>query len=374
MINKKILFVTTVDYGSEYGGAKYTRSIVNSLPREWNVEVLILANVQLIKYRTLRWMVSLFKSLYTFIPPNILFHSGLLSNDKLSEILKESWDLIFVDHLESGCILNSLIQREFIYVSQNRESQLVKHKLPKFLHWFGLMLAPWIEKFEINLVKSSLGVITISGFEAQWYRKYCSCVDIVYPIFNVDEEGSVSPRFKSNNVLRLGFLGVGTFHPNREAVNILINHIFPKVNKGINFILAGKGWDDKFMASASEQLASKKNVTISRLGYVSNIRDFWLDIDVFLAPIISGAGVNVKVCEALANNVPLIALPHALRGLPENITFSELVYLANSYSEFSHCIDNYTLSKSSSAYLEEFSSKYAEDILKNMIMKCIKYR
>jgi hypothetical protein len=51
-------------------------------------------------------------------------------------------------------------------------------------------------------------------------------------------------------------------------------------------------------------------------GFVDDPRDAFSACDIMIAPIIDGAGIKVKVAEALYNGVPVVATPFAVKGLP----------------------------------------------------------
>lgn len=369
MHKKKLLFITTVNNKFNNGGAMYTTSILNAIPEDFVIKVLVLSEVQKYNNRIFRWLLSIIKSLHTFVPPDVLFHSGLLSPKKILSIINGPWDLIVIDRLQSTFSLNYLKHCNYIYISQNRESQLVKSKLPSLLKWLSFLLISWVDKFEISIAKSALGIVSISKIEAKWYRKYCKNVEVIYPVF---DSGSMDLYKKSlihHNELRIGFIGSGRFPPNAEAANILIKDILPFVRRDINFFLAGSGWSDQLINFARENFSTYKNIKFTPLGYVSDVNAFWADIDLFLAPIISGAGVNVKVCEALANQIPVIAFGHALRGIPDNITRSDLVYMADNNSDFIEFIDGYNFSPANSLEFKEFSNEYAKENIRNLIYK-----
>jgi len=55
-------------------------------------------------------------------------------------------------------------------------------------------------------------------------------------------------------------------------------------------------------------------------GSIRDPRDAFAMCDLMIAPIIEGAGVKVKVAEALYNRVPIVATSFAMRGLPAAVT------------------------------------------------------
>ena len=55
------------------------------------------------------------------------------------------------------------------------------------------------------------------------------------------------------------------------------------------------------------------------LGVLNNVDDFYRRIDVALAPVRFGAGLKIKVIEALSHGKPVFGTSHSLNGFPEGI-------------------------------------------------------
>jgi hypothetical protein len=51
------------------------------------------------------------------------------------------------------------------------------------------------------------------------------------------------------------------------------------------------------------------------IGFVSDIKDFYQDVDMIICPIMSGTGINVKTVQALAHGMPILATQHASKGV-----------------------------------------------------------
>jgi glycosyltransferase involved in cell wall biosynthesis len=102
-----------------------------------------------------------------------------------------------------------------------------------------------------------------------------------------------------------GMLANWSYPPNRLALDHLIRSWLPTLSKGYEVVVAGFGAD-----------TLPSHPDIRNLGEVSSLEDFYRSIDVALAPITFGGGMKVKVVEALAYDRPVLAMPHALEGLP----------------------------------------------------------
>lgn len=306
----RILFLTTVSFTEYAGGVIYSRSVHDAFATLGSVTILSLSELQRHSSRRRRWLSAALKSLFSGVPPNVLFHSGNL-HPTSSKLIDQKWDLVVIDHLESAFSRpsnNSLV----IYVSHNRESGLISQKMPRAPSWVQRLLSSWVDRYEQQIVRIVDAVVTISSDEVHWYRAINARVAVVPPAFNATAS-LASPA--AHGRLRLGFLGGAKWLPNREAMNLLLEHILPHTRRSLELVIAGGGWDAAILQAKLHEVDATSRISLIYLGYIDDIAAFWSAIDVFAAPIASGAGVNVKVCESLANARPVIALPHALRGL-----------------------------------------------------------
>lgn len=108
-------------------------------------------------------------------------------------------------------------------------------------------------------------------------------------------------------------LFVGNFRhtPNLEALTHFRKRIAPLVRNrvpGTRFVVAGASAPD-WMASVLESDG------IEFLGPVSEIREVLGRYAIFAAPILSGSGVRVKLLEAFASGIPVVATSLAAEGL-----------------------------------------------------------
>jgi len=332
-LSRRILFLTTVSLNEESGGQIYSRSIRDVLSTLGDVTTVSLSEFQYHNTRWRRWFFAASRSLISAVPPNVLFHSGKLTSDA-KNLINQFWDLVVIDHLESAYAYLGT-DTKLIYLSHNRESELIPQKIPgapKFLQNF---LSSWVDLYEKKFVRLVNAVVTISSDEALWYKKFNLRTTVLPPVF----DPVVSPPIQAvQDRLRVGFLGGSKWLPNRCAMDLLLTQILPHTQRRLELVIAGSGWDVGFLQEFISKAASKDRIILRYLGYVEHISDFWAIIDVFVAPILNGAGVNVKVCEALSNARPVIALPHAMRGL-DGID-QNLVTCVSTPIEFARVIDS----------------------------------
>tara|TARA_B110000305_G_C19463911_1_gene656460 strand:+ start:1384 stop:4161 length:2778 start_codon:yes stop_codon:yes gene_type:complete len=107
----------------------------------------------------------------------------------------------------------------------------------------------------------------------------------------------------------IAFLGSFGHLPNREAVAYLLDEIMPLLsatNPDISVSIYGSNMPDEYADYDSE------NVQI--IGFVENLDEIFHKHRIFVAPLLSGAGIKGKVLEAMAYGVPCIVSEIAAEG------------------------------------------------------------
>lgn len=109
-------------------------------------------------------------------------------------------------------------------------------------------------------------------------------------------------------------LSVGTFKwlPNQEAVDFLVQKIWPEIKKllpKIKLWIVGNAPTSKVISYG------EKDPQIEVLGRVEDIRDAFKQAHVLVAPVFSGKGTRYKILEAMASGTPVVASKIAVEGL-----------------------------------------------------------
>jgi len=111
--------------------------------------------------------------------------------------------------------------------------------------------------------------------------------------------------------LALGMFADFSWWPNQSSLRWFLEEVWPRVETGIELHISGYG---------SDVALGGRRPRVHAHGFVSDPREVFRKCDLMIAPIVTGAGVKVKVAEALFNRVPVIATSLALRGLPIDST------------------------------------------------------
>ena len=209
-------------------------------------------------------------------------------------------------------------------------------------HWLDIS-----EEEERTALAPADLIIAIESEEAQWFRQHLPDSHVVvagHAPCPPKPRTTVSPQptgpsslpvnidartlGNSNNSstaqtvpgpLRLGFIASNNF-PNRDALSHFFTHVItalPTLN--VQWIIAGSICDwlhaPKFQATHPEATRLAETHRLITLGTVSNLEDFYSQIDGVISPIRIGTGLKIKTIEALAYHRPVLATPHAAGAL-----------------------------------------------------------
>jgi len=160
-------------------------------------------------------------------------------------------------------------------------------------------------RFEEEVLSHVDGCIAISeetreGLAASAGRSLPGLV--VPPLFSGGTRRRPPPRPGT----RLGFLGKFSWWPNREAIEWFLKAVWPAAaREDVSLHVFGEG---------SEAYGRRAQGVFGH-GYVPDAASAWEGIDVFVNPMRSSTGVNVKACEAIHHGLPVVSSSVGARGL-----------------------------------------------------------
>ena len=122
------------------------------------------------------------------------------------------------------------------------------------------------------------------------------------------------------NCRKIVFTGSLDYYPNIEAAMFLdqnSNIIREYLGANTEIILAGKNPHSK--------IRNLQNVRIIANPSNNELKELMLSSDLFISPVFQGSGMKVKVMDALAYGLPIVASEHSLIGY-ESITEKALIF------------------------------------------------
>ncbi len=108
----------------------------------------------------------------------------------------------------------------------------------------------------------------------------------------------------------IAFLGGYRHLPNVEAVRYFVEQVMPLLRQrlpGVRFLIYGSDAEEAFA-----DLPESEDVAVA--GWVEDVGQVYDRCRVFVAPLLSGAGIKGKVLAALAHGVPSVLSPVAVEG------------------------------------------------------------
>jgi polysaccharide biosynthesis protein PslH len=132
----------------------------------------------------------------------------------------------------------------------------------------------------------------------------------------------------------LVFCGNMAYEPNTLAALYLIDAVIPilekKLKRKVTVLISG--------INPTNKLLNKESKEIRVTGYVRDILDSYKNASVFVAPMISGAGLQNKILEAMATGIPCVISEIANKSLQSKN--SEHSFIANNSKSFAEHIFN----------------------------------
>ena len=188
------------------------------------------------------------------------------------------------------------------------ERQLAASAFPvRFLLRDLLGDAGKLAAYERDVLDRADGVLAISAQEQERIRALAvrPLPSLVLPpLFAPLDPHERAPEDASRT--RLAFLGKLSWWPNREAIEWFLREVWPTVQRpGLELHLYGEG-SEAFDHTAAE---------VHGHGFQESLEVLWRNTDVFINPMLTSTGVNVKVCEAIYQGLPVLTSPAGLRGL-----------------------------------------------------------
>ncbi|MBD3235811.1 MAG: glycosyltransferase [Candidatus Eisenbacteria bacterium] len=110
---------------------------------------------------------------------------------------------------------------------------------------------------------------------------------------------------------RVGFLGTFRADFNRDALEHLLRDLWPAIRARVpqaELIVAGNGYEGPLREGVLQAGGRW-------LGFVDDLRAYYESIDLLLVPLRFGAGLRIRILEALAAAAPVVASPIAVASL-----------------------------------------------------------
>lgn len=312
----RILVVSIIDPATFRGGAgTATRGMLRLLaeaPIEAEIEVLTSSPAPGRVAHRMRQVHSVARSFVSAFPSKAIFQrAGGFPDTVRRRLARRDYDLVLINGCDLAWVQDDVPGGNPVVVwAHNLEHRLYERQLDvlpasRLLRRALAADIAKLRRFETEGLSRADGTMFLSATEAEQMRPILTkrAPLVVPPVFHGEPEPRHPRRLGPR--IEVGFLANFGWWPNRDGLRWFLNEIFPRCRERIHLHLFGSG---------SERFRERAGVSVH--GYVEHLSTVWNTCDVMVCPIRAGGGVNIKLIEALFHGMPVLATPHAIKGLP----------------------------------------------------------
>ena len=226
-------------------------------------------------------------------------------------------------------------------LSEN-EANFLKRKYLK-------ILTNRLKNYEIDILKKFDLLLPISRTEEKYFSDN-KINAIFYLHFGIDINKPILGNIEQN-VHSIYHIGSMDWAPNVEGITWFLSTVWDDLQtelKDVKLFLAGK--------NMPKSLLKKENNQTVILGEIEDFSAFSLSKNIMIVPLLSGAGIRIKVLEAMAFGKVVIATEIAVEGI--GLTHQKNVLIANSPEDFKeqlhYCFSNLEKIKSIGDHAKQF--------------------
>lgn len=348
-MSNSILFISAFPPNQKTAGQDYSRRLINDfVNRGWKVGLIYCSypNHQIELPESVEQIHTITPSLKNCFAKPVMhpFFTKRFDKNAVKIIQEKSkhYDILYFD-----------FSQVFIY------SLFVQHPLKimmchdiicqKFGRQHPLQLS-WIKSGERKLLKNSNLRITFSQKDSDILEKQYSLNSTPVKFYLKNDNFKYPDNFSLTD--SFCFYGAWNRKENYETLSWFIQKVKPLLSRKLNYIVIGGG--------LSKELQNELiSLGIKVLGFVEDPVLEVSKCQALIAPLRHGAGVKVKVIDALTSGTPVIGTNVTFEGIEDNQKY-KLFYNADTPKEFAEIINNWkTFSVESKQFAsQEFQERY----------------
>ncbi len=291
----------------------------NSVTPEALEEGKSYADIRLLEHSTKNSPYRIIKTFVNYQSIYIEKHINVRIINYISELIREKkFDVVHADH---SCMARLAL---FVKKTCNIPAGLRLHNI-EWIIW---------KRYAENLKRFSpkrLYVEQQTYFLRDEETKLFSKMDVCFPITEPDKQRAMELAPDGNYVVASAGVNPDEWNPysniikkpnqiilattyqwrhNIDAVKWFIEQVMPdlrKINPDITLILIGK--------DQPKWLSKYSGLGVKPLGYVAQVQPYLNESAVYVAPLFVGGGIRIKIIEAMAMELPVVATPLAAEGI-----------------------------------------------------------
>ncbi len=358
-MKEKILFITAFVPHRAAAGEKNTMLMLNDLASKYDVDLIYYKYDYDKPYQPERDNVHVLKVIRNSKKVKLL---GILNfplihpffSVRFSRSLAKEIDQLVKANKYKTVILN----HSFVFLF----GKYIDSSVPKILLCHDVIAqrvirsSNWLMQ-KICIASEKYALKTINSHIFSFSQKDC---DLIKSFYDVDAhlcldyiDGQILEKSPARIEDFYTLFGDWTRKENLDGALWLLEKVSPLLNTPIVIKVIGRGFPQV-------NIDTLKNIKIEVLGFVDDPYQIITDSKAMLAPLFNGAGIKVKVIEALACGTPVIGTDIAFEGLPKG--FENFMLLCNDEKSFAEGIDKISMGieerkKTKNTFVQEYTKE-----------------
>lgn len=225
-------------------------------------------------------------------------------------VKKQKYAAIQFESFYPGVYLDSEIETVKVFGTENIEYQVYEKYVRSLPFPFNQVLKLELMRmrfYEERLFKLADQNLAVSEMEKDYIEKVTGKEAYLVPN-GVDVESFATTRVK-NELPTLLYIGNVKYFQNREAVKKILYEIYPKIKTRANLLIVS----DTLSTDLEKAATSNKNITVRT--DLKQVQEAFKQADILLVPVYQAGGTRIKVLEAMASQVAVVATKIGVAGL-----------------------------------------------------------
>ena len=275
----------------------------------------------------------LLRSLFTIHPYTINWLKSRAMRAEVAALLRDGdYDAVHFDTISLAIYHDLFPGTKRALNHHNIESHMMLRRSSNERNWLAkayLWYEGWrLQRYERKACRRFDMHITCSPLDSERLDEFAPGLRTAVIPNGVDVD-YFKPNGASRQANRLVFAGRLSAYPNRRAVLFLAQELWPVLKSalpGIEMDIIGADPPAEIIALAKRDTAFRVH------GFVDDVRPYLDSAAVYVCPIKDGGGTKLKVLDALAMGLPLVADPIACEGI--DVAADRTVLYAASPAEY----------------------------------------
>lgn len=227
------------------------------------------------------------------------------------KLQEEKFDLIHAEtfyvmpHIPKTDIPVLLVEQTIEYLVYRHFAQGTRFYPLKPLFYFDVAKMKY---WELQYWRQAAKVVAMSDEDRKIMISEVPRLDVDIVPNGVDSEYFSTPLAKRSEENIILYLGNFTWLQNREAVDVLVRIIWPKIKESLP---DAKLW---IIGKEAHKFFPNLSTYDIRVDSVSDVREIYQKASVLVAPIFGGGGTRYKNLEAFASGLPVVTTSIGIRG------------------------------------------------------------